>query len=108
MVAGSEFVLSPRTTGVSSSADLVWDGTQYFVAFSKQPAGASGSGQLTAVARVSASGQPGAIRVVTCAGPGNDFFPRVTWNGVVHAIAYTRQYAPSGTTLQEGRVLLLP
>jgi hypothetical protein len=46
------------------------------------------------------------VRILTCA-PGNDFFPRVTWNGAVHTIGYTHQ-TNGPTVVQEGRVLIVP
>lgn len=107
LVAGSNRVLN-ASAGTASSADVVWDGTVFFVAFTQQPVSTPGMGQRVAIATVDAAGQATPGRVVTCGGSGDDFFPRVTWNGALHAVAYSRQYAPAGTVTQEGRVLLVP
>jgi hypothetical protein len=97
LISGSEQVFGPK----SDSPDVQWDGTGFFLAFTQQSAA---MGQQLAIAKVGAQGLPG--RVVTCDASGDAFFPRITWNGAVHAVAYTFQ--PHTTSLQEGRVLLIP
>lgn len=98
LISGSEAQFGTK----ASSPDVQWDGTGFFLAFMEQA-----SGVELSVAKIGPQSQP--ARVVTCGGSaGQAFFPRITWNGAVHAIAYTWQYFPGGTAIQEGRVLLIP
>jgi len=100
LVPNSEVVVG-EPIGLSDAVDVIWDGHQYFVAHGQQ----DGTEERVAIATLDVNGNiTTASHIVTCLSPGaNEFNPRITWNGQVHAIAYTYQ-----GTIVEGRTLLVP